>query len=877
MPRGSKSCAVLGLVILAGLVGEGLAEEAKRSASPPEARALPAGAVKRLGSDRFVATGNIAHVAFSPDGNVLATADSRHRITLWDAATGRRLRAFDAPAGKERRLGAMGFDADGKIVCVGLRGPLTVMDAANGEVLESRDFESKRGILYGALSADGMRVAFARPDRSGAVFDRRSGRIVATVAPPDRANPRYVALSGDGNVLAVAYPHVAYPNQALRVVADGEDSHVQEKIITPVWTTALALSHDGALVAMALRGGTVRVYDVKSGAERPSEQVGPDQALLSGGALAFSPDGTLLLAVLPGGRVRVLDLEKKEVLWEAMDGAIHSLETAVDVRGNSVAIAGGNCAEVRDLRTGKLLLDVTGHRGPLRGLAFSPDGRRLASAGLDGRCHLWDLRTGQAREVLRASEPLHAVSFDPDGGQIVAAGLRTGFLAPAPGTEPSTTFHVFDARAPQGAFDHPEMLDFMSGQLRCAAALEFVPGDAALRVVTAEGVLKSVDCRDGNVLTARNWDRGLLVKGGIGVRRRECKWVSVATGGQLMAASVFQRRDASIYVFDLTEGGILYQLEGRAALDSVLALSNDDLLLAVSYGSKVTLYELLTRRPLKTLSFPGEASISTLRFSGAGVLLAAGSEDGRVAAWPLGDPDSPVVREGHYGSVEALAFSRDGRILASGGNDTRVLLWNVPEATEADGPEHVDRDRMRAAWKALADGDPAKAHAALWRLVAAGDRAVAFLADRLDPTEGVDADRIRQLITQLDGDTYAERTAAQNALTEMGPKIEPFARQALKDTASAEQRNRLAAILSAVCPSGALSGEALRTRRALAALERIDSAKAQELLEKLAAGPEGASLTKGAAETLQRIRLRRNEPGDTDPTTRSGSTPVGSP
>jgi hypothetical protein len=63
----------------------------------------------------------------------------------------------------------------------------------------------------------------------------------------------------------------------------------------------------------------------------------------------------------------------------------------------------------------------------------------------------------------------------------------------------------------------------------------------------------------------------------------------------------------------------------------------------------------------------------------------------------------------------------------------------------------------------------------------------------------------------------------------------------------------------------------------LAALERIDSAKAQELLEKLAAGPEGASLTKGAAETLQRIRLRRNEPGDTDPTTRSGSTPVGSP
>jgi WD40 repeat protein len=825
--------------------------------APAEAEGLPAGAVKRLGTGRFAAPGDIVQVAFSRDGKVLATADDRERITLWEVATGRRLRDFDLPAGDERRLRAIRFDPDGRIVCVGIKGALTVLDPADGKALDRRKLGNKRRILYGALSDDGMRVGFTTPGRPAAILDRKSGRTVATFDPPERVNPRQIALSGDGNVLAVAYPR-----QALHVVAVGEKPYVQEAIETTVQTSALALSHDGSLVAMAHSGGAVSVYELESGAHRLSKQIDGGGWIFGAGKLAFSPDGNVLIGVLPGGRVRVWDLEKNKALWHAMDRAAYAGEVAFDVHGNAVAIAGGNCVEVRDVRTGKLLLDVGGHRGPLRGLAFSPDGRRLVSAALDGKCLLWELQTGKPRLVIQAREPLHDVGFSPDGGQIVAAGLRTGFIAPPSITEPNMAFDVFDADR-LSAFASPEMLDIMSDRMRCAAAVQFVPGSTAVRVVTAPGDLESVDCRDGNVLATENWDRGILVNSRPGVRWHESSWVSVAAGGQVMAVSVHQGRDNHVYLLHQVEGDLPYRLPGKAAIDSVLALSDDDLLLAVSCGWKVTLYELATRRPLKTLSFPGDASISTLQFSGAGAHLAAGSEDGRVAVWMLRDLGKPMVRGGHSGSVESLAFSRDGRVLASGGRDTQVFLWDVSaEARPADA-NGADDARLAAGWKALGNQDPAEAHAALWRLVAAGDRAAGFLAERLDVAAGVDANRVARLIARLDGETYAERTAAQKALIQLGPAVEPFARRALKNSGSPEQRSRLAAVLDAFRPSGALKGEALRRRRAVAALERVGGRQAEKALAHLAGGAKGAAITVDAAAALWRLRLRR--PAQRDP------------
>jgi hypothetical protein len=201
-----------------------------------------------------------------------------------------------------------------------------------------------------------------------------------------------------------------------------------------------------------------------------------------------------------------------------------------------------------------------------------------------------------------------------------------------------------------------------------------------------------------------------------------------------------------------------------------------------------------------------------------------------------------------------LAFSPDDSILASAQPDTTILLWDVsevthhtkvPKALESKGPEQL--------WTDLASEDAGKGYQALWTLSASPKEATRFLSLRLKPIKATRPERIRQLIADLDSQSFRTREEASKELTRLGPEAEPAFRTALKKDLSAEARRRVEAIL--ITPPDRLvhDPEILRGLRAIQALEFIGTLEARQILQELAKGATGAMETQKAQKSLARL------------------------
>ncbi|MGK7874631.1 MAG: ribosome assembly protein 4, partial [Xenococcaceae cyanobacterium] len=289
--------------------------------------------------------GRVWGVAFSRDGELLATASDDRTVQLWDLKGN--LLEFKGPQG---HVTGVAFSPDGEQLATASDDRTARLWDLKGNLLA--EFKGHRWFVESvAFSPDGELLATASSDRTARLWDLK-GNLLAELKG-HQGTVTSVAFSPDGEQLATASRDRADRLWDLMGNPLAEFKGHQSRVVS------VAFSPDGEQLATASSDGTARLWDLKG--NLLAEFKGHQSGVIS---VAFSPDGELLATT-----TLVLDI-------------------ATFLGGLGTTILEDHTARLWDLK-GNLLAEFKGHRGPVRGVAFSPDGELLATASSDHTARLW--------------------------------------------------------------------------------------------------------------------------------------------------------------------------------------------------------------------------------------------------------------------------------------------------------------------------------------------------------------------------------------------------------------------------------------------------------------------------------------------------------
>jgi WD40 repeat protein/serine/threonine protein kinase len=560
-------------------------------------------------------------------------------------------------------------------------------------------------VFCAVFSPGGERIASASQDGKVTIWDAQSGQQLVQFRAHDQ-HARSVAFSPDGRLLATTSWDRTVKIWEVQTLARDRNPSPLHTLTHQGAAWHVVFSSDGKRLASAGNrpapdgpgGGfaEVKVWDPLSGKELCTLE-GQEREIWS--ALAFSPDGQLLATGHLHDRNGVVG--NVAYLWDANTGRklrtfaghtqpVQSVAFSPDGRYLASGSAKpsdfvGTTGELKlwEVSTGRRLLDLRGHLG-IFALAFSPDGRRLASAGVDQTIKLWDPANGKEVLTLRGhSDTVRSLAFSPNGQQLVSASH-------------DMTVRVWDATPLNGRTD-PAYLT-LRGHQGDVAAVVFSPDGQYLVSTGLDQTVKVWDRWTGEERATLAGYRGAALSVAF---HPEGRWL--ASGGS---------RDPNVRIWDTATWKVVHTFPhpGNWIL-SIAFSSPDGKLLAVSgpdsNGRIISIWDTTTRQEIHRLR--GHSwNINSVAFDRTGQLLASAGGDGTVRIWDArAGQELVTLQPRHEGSVTSVAFSPNGKYLASGSLDRTVKVWStatwklaraIPDAQGGITSVAFAPDSRRLAW-----------------------------------------------------------------------------------------------------------------------------------------------------------------------------------
>lgn len=459
---------------------------------------------------------------------------------------------------------------------------------------------------------------------------------------------------------------VAYSSDGTRIVTSGFDGKIfvwDAQSGKPMFTVpvrmgtymAPSFSPDGSQLA-TFDGDektlALKLWDGHTGA--PLRQVPlPPPLSVADGLDAFSPDWSRVAIGAGEGPTRVYDMQTGALLLTLGDDVGAGLSVAWSPDGKQIASTIGSTVKVWDAQTGKELYSLPEYGDLVWSVAYSPDSKYLATVSKDQTGNVWDAATGKELfKIEPHSDVLDAVAFSPDGTRLAVGTDKREII-------------LYDTA-------NGQELDRLRGHSALIHSVAFSPDGKHLASVSDDHTGKIWSLAPSQEVNT------LIIPSGTGM-------IALSKDGTRLLSA---QQDSTIEVRDAATGKELVTLEGHTGPITSFEFSPDQSkILSASADETARVWDAVSGKELIRLKHPYKraesAQITNAAFSSSGNLIVTGSNDGTAILWDAGTGKEQHIFEtvGSIWGGSAVAFSPDDTLLAVAKGDT-IGLWRIADFKE---------------------------------------------------------------------------------------------------------------------------------------------------------------------------------------------------